>query len=92
MAESKHRKKQVLLCCKTEIYFVEKLKNDHIVKTVDHLATKCDRMVGHDYTRRHNEVVKFLLCKKYGLKNSKKVRAHSVQEIVSNNLAEIRVI
>ena len=27
-------------------------------KSVDHLATKCDRMVGHDYTRRHNEVVR----------------------------------
>ena len=41
------------------------------VKTVDHLATKCDRMLGHDYMRRHNEVVKcihLLLCNKYGFK------------------------
>ncbi|KAI5169570.1 hypothetical protein PAEPH01_0822 [Pancytospora epiphaga] len=27
-------------------------------KTVDHLATQCDRMLYHDYTRRHNEVVR----------------------------------
>ncbi|KAI5169306.1 hypothetical protein PAEPH01_0598 [Pancytospora epiphaga] len=27
-------------------------------KTVDHLATQCDRMFYHDYTRRHNEVVR----------------------------------
>ena len=25
-------------------------------KTVDHLATQCNRMLGHDYTRRHNEL------------------------------------
>ncbi|TBU01531.1 hypothetical protein CWI36_1322p0010, partial [Hamiltosporidium magnivora] len=25
-------------------------------KTVDHLATRCEKMPGHDYTRRHNEV------------------------------------
>ncbi|TBU06836.1 DNA mismatch repair protein MutS, partial [Hamiltosporidium magnivora] len=27
-------------------------------KTVDHLATRCEKMLGHDYTRRHNEVVR----------------------------------
>ncbi|TBU08033.1 reverse transcriptase [Hamiltosporidium tvaerminnensis] len=25
-------------------------------KTVDHLASRCEKMLGHDYTRRHNEV------------------------------------
>ena len=63
-------------------------------KTVDHLATRCDRMLYHDYTRRHNEIVKclhLLLCNKYGLKSSKKLRGHSVQEIVSNEYVEIRV-
>ena len=33
--------------------------------TIDHLATRCDRMLSHDYTRRHNEVVRclhLLLC------------------------------
>ena len=37
--------------------------------TVDHLATKCDRMLGYDYVRRHNEVVRCIhlgLCNKYG--------------------------
>ncbi|KAI5169873.1 hypothetical protein PAEPH01_1062 [Pancytospora epiphaga] len=27
-------------------------------KTADHLATQYDRMLYHDYTRRHNEVVR----------------------------------
>ena len=63
-------------------------------KTVDHLASKCDRMLSHDYTRRHNEVVRclhLLLCNKYGIKTSKRVRSHSIQETVANENAEIRV-
>ncbi|KAF7676604.1 hypothetical protein TCON_2680, partial [Astathelohania contejeani] len=38
-------------------------------KSIDHLATGCDRMLGHDYTRRHNEVLRcihLLLANKYG--------------------------
>ena len=61
---------------------------------MDHLATKCDRMLGHDYVRRHNEVVRcihLLLCNKYGIRRSKKLRTHSVQEVVANENAEIRV-
>ena len=63
-------------------------------KTVDHLATQCNRMLGHDYTRRHNEVVKCIhlfLCNKYGIKKSKRLRTHSVQEISANADVEIRV-
>ena len=59
-------------------------------KTVDHLATQCNRMLGHDYTRRHNEVVKCIhlfLCNKYGIKNS--IVLELIQEI--NKYAEIRV-
>ena len=44
--------------------------------------------------RRHNEVVKcihLLLCNKFGFKNAKKIRTHSVQEIIENENAEIRV-
>ena len=51
-------------------------------------------MLGHDYTRRHNEVVKCIhlnLCNKYGLKSSKNLRSHSVQEVVANENVEIRV-
>ncbi|KAM0678086.1 hypothetical protein BDAP_001343 [Binucleata daphniae] len=36
-------------------------------KTVDHMATKCNRMLGHDYTRRHNEALRCIhltLCNK----------------------------
>ena len=63
-------------------------------KSVDHLASQCNRMLGHDYTRRHNEVVKCIhlfLCNKYGIKRSKRLRTHSVQEINANADVEIRV-
>ncbi|TBU11283.1 hypothetical protein CWI38_1283p0010, partial [Hamiltosporidium tvaerminnensis] len=53
-------------------------------KTVDHLATRCEKMLDHDYTRRHNEVVR---C----FKSSKRIRSHSVQEILDNEYPEIRV-
>lgn len=64
------------------------------IKTVDHLATQCDRMLYHDYMRRHNEVVRcihLLLCNKFGITRRKKLRSHSVQEVVSNQNVEIRV-
>ena len=63
-------------------------------RTVDHIATKCDRMLGHDYTRRHNEVVRaiHLHCMNlYGFTKSKKIRSHSVQEVIENRNAEVRV-
>ena len=37
------------------------------LKTVDHLATQCDRMLYHDYMKRHNEVVRCIhlyMCNK----------------------------
>lgn len=55
-------------------------------KTVDHLATRCESLVSYDYTARHNEVVRCIhlgLCLKYGLRRSKRLRIHSVQETVS---------
>ncbi|KAF7683677.1 hypothetical protein TCON_1113 [Astathelohania contejeani] len=51
-------------------------------------------MLGHDYTRRHNEVLRcihLLLANKYGFKKSKKLRIHSVQDVMKNERAEIRV-
>lgn len=63
-------------------------------KTVDHMATQCDRMLSHDYMRRHDEALKSIhlqMCIKYGFKGSKKIRNHSVQECISNERAEIRV-
>ncbi|KAF7683985.1 hypothetical protein TCON_0813 [Astathelohania contejeani] len=50
-------------------------------------------MLGHDYTRRHNELLRcihLLLVNKYGLKKSKKLRSHSVQEVIKNERTEIR--
>ena len=64
------------------------------VKTVDHLATQCERMLYHDYMRRHNEVVRCIhlfLCNTYGLIRRKKLRSHSVQETVSNSDVTINV-
>ena len=29
-------------------------------KTVEHLVSRRDRLLGHDYTRRHNEVVRYI--------------------------------
>ncbi|XP_029656052.1 uncharacterized protein LOC115229930 [Octopus sinensis] len=63
-------------------------------KTVDHLATRCNRMLNSDYIRRHNEVVRCLhlnLCRKYGITYSKKLKTHSVQSIVTTENVEIRV-
>jgi hypothetical protein len=63
-------------------------------KSVDHMATQCDRMLSHDYMRRHNEALRCIhlqLCLNYGIKKSKKIRNHSLQEYVSNDRAEIRV-
>ncbi|TBU11007.1 hypothetical protein CWI38_1433p0030, partial [Hamiltosporidium tvaerminnensis] len=63
-------------------------------KTVDHLSTRCEKMLSHDYTRRHNEVVRclhLLLLNRYKFKSSKRIRSHSVQEILDNEYAEIRV-
>ncbi|TBU11702.1 hypothetical protein CWI38_1075p0020 [Hamiltosporidium tvaerminnensis] len=63
-------------------------------KTVDHLATRCEKMLGHDYTRRHNEVVRclhLLLLNRYKFKSSKRIRSNAVQEILDNEYAEIRI-
>ncbi|KAF7674346.1 hypothetical protein TCON_2739 [Astathelohania contejeani] len=63
-------------------------------KSIDHLATGCNRMLGNDYMRMHNEVLRcihLLLTNKYGFKKSKKLRTHSVQEVMENERAEIRV-
>ncbi|KAF7683979.1 hypothetical protein TCON_0823 [Astathelohania contejeani] len=51
-------------------------------------------MLGHDYTRRHNEVLRcvhLLLANKYGFKKPKKLRTHSVQEVMENQRAQIQV-
>ena len=60
----------------------------------DHLETRCNRMSGHDYIRRHNEIVQCIqlfLCQKYGIEKRKSLITHSVQEISANSDIEIRV-
>ncbi|KAF9763739.1 hypothetical protein NGRA_1082 [Nosema granulosis] len=58
------------------------------------MASQCDRKLSHDYMRRHNEALRCIhlqLCLNYRLTKSKKIRNHSLQECVSNDLAEIRI-
>ena len=62
-------------------------------KTVDHLASRCEKMLHFDYVRRHNEIVRVLhsyMCSKYGLKRSKRLKGHVVEPVVSNEYVEIR--
>ena len=64
------------------------------IKTVDHLATQCERMLYHDYMRRHNEIVKcihLMLCNRYNVFRRTKLKSHSIQETVSNNEVTINV-
>lgn len=63
-------------------------------KSVDHLATRCDRMLAHDYTRRHNEVLKCLhltACRTFGFTRNKKLKTHSVSSLLDNDRARIIV-
>ncbi|KAF7679732.1 hypothetical protein TCON_2473 [Astathelohania contejeani] len=94
-----HVLKRYIVTSKTEMFSGEKPLLHAIIvarqkKTIDHLATGCDRILDHDYTQRHNEVLRciyLLLMNKYGFKKTKKLRSHSVQEIAENDLVEIRV-
>ncbi|XP_029655505.1 uncharacterized protein LOC115229263 [Octopus sinensis] len=63
-------------------------------KSVDHMATRCSRMLNSDYTRRHNEVIRCIhlhLCRQYGIRKTKRLKSHTVQSVSSNHKVEIRV-
>jgi hypothetical protein len=63
-------------------------------KTVDHMATQCERMLAHDYMRRHNEALRCIhlqICRNYGLTTNRKIGKHSVQQCIANSKVEIRV-
>ncbi|XP_029654503.1 uncharacterized protein LOC115227957 [Octopus sinensis] len=63
-------------------------------KTVDHMATRCNRMLNSDYVRRHNEVVRCIhlhVCRQFGIKKTGKLKSHSVQSSLSTRNVEIRV-
>lgn len=59
-------------------------------KTVDHIATRCEKMLDHDYMRRHNVISKCILllpCNKYNIDiGIKKLRC-----LLCNKYVEIRV-
>ncbi|KAI5148113.1 hypothetical protein ENBRE01_3047, partial [Enteropsectra breve] len=63
-------------------------------KTVDHLATRCEKMLYYDYTLRHNEVIKaihLMICNRYNITNNKHLRTHSVQHLYTNDEVDIRI-
>ncbi|KAF7683827.1 hypothetical protein TCON_0967 [Astathelohania contejeani] len=63
-------------------------------KSIDHLATGCDRMLGHDYMQRHNEILRcihLLLANQYDFKKLKKLRSHLIREVKEYGRAEIWV-
>ncbi|TBU10737.1 hypothetical protein CWI38_1578p0010 [Hamiltosporidium tvaerminnensis] len=52
------------------------------------------KALGHYYNRRYNELVRcleFRLLNDYKLKSSKRINSHSVQEILENEYAKIRI-
>ena len=62
-------------------------------KSVEHLATGCGAMIGYDYKKRHNAVVRcihFLMTKRYGLNKNKKLHGYKVESIVANNRVKIK--
>ena len=63
-------------------------------KSVDHMATQCDRMAYYDYKQRHDEVLKCLhlaLCKYYKISLNNKIRKHELQKFSYNDKVEIRI-
>jgi hypothetical protein len=63
-------------------------------KSVDHLATQCDRMLAHDYMWRHNEALRcvyFQVCRSYKLTTKRRIGSFSVQECIANSRVEVRV-
>ena len=59
---------------------------------VDHIATRCTRLVSHEYRRRHDEAVKCIalkLAKNYLMTNSKSTSRFSVGDILDNERARI---
>ena len=64
------------------------------MKSVDHMATQCDRMLTHDYMRRHNEALRCIylqLCVNYGLISCKKIKNYALQDVVASRDVEVRV-
>lgn len=62
-------------------------------KTVDHLATRCGKLLNMSYAQRHDEVLRSLhlhYAKKYGFKKSAKLRTHKTERCMSNELAIIK--
>jgi hypothetical protein len=61
--------------------------------TVDHMATRCSKMLHNDYIKRHDEVVKSIhlhLCEKYGFTKRRKIRAYKVYKEKENENAIIK--
>ena len=56
-------------------------------KTVDHIATHCEKLREYEYVWRHNEVVKSIhlhYCNRYGIVKSTRRGAHKVESVIEN--------
>ncbi|TBU20112.1 hypothetical protein CWI38_0130p0020 [Hamiltosporidium tvaerminnensis] len=70
----------------SKLYNAKKMSMPRNEATVDHLETRCEKMLSHEYTRPHNEMVgclHLLLLNRY--------KSHSIQEFLHNEYAEIRI-
>jgi hypothetical protein len=62
-------------------------------KTVDHLATRCGRLLYINYVQRHDEVLRCLhlhYAIQYGFKKSSKLRTHKTSKFLENESATIK--
>ena len=77
------------------IYDKEKKCNHCCInrKTIDHLATQCDRMLSYDYKDRHDAILKSIhlkIAKENKLVVNKKLKGYEVQPMLQNKDIEIR--
>ena len=62
------------------------------IRTVDHLATNCGKLLPFDYTQRHNEVLKCIhlnLCRQFNFTDNHKLRLHKITKKIENCYASI---
>ena len=60
--------------------------------TIEHLATRCGKLLDRDYKRRHNEIIKCIhlhLMNKYKLSKNKRLRLHKIEHVVENDNVRI---
>ena len=60
--------------------------------SIDHLATKCNRLLDRQYKRRHDNITKlihFNILKKFGFKNTQSLAKHKPEGVTENEKAKV---